>query len=682
MAELKIEKGSFFLDGKEIFLTSAEVHYFRTPRENWEKVLNSVKEAGCNAVSFYTPWLVHEPEEGRFDFTGLYHPCNDLVAFLELVKKSGLLCYWRPGPYIYAEATDQGIPKWFTKKNPQSMVMRYEDGEYIPSSAVNAVAHMNGDFLAAVEKWYAAVSEVIKPYQAPDGFVVMTQLCNEIPGDDFSDENPVNLGLEKKDGIWPTYLREKYGTLEKINNVYGCSFGDFSRIPPYMLEQANKTLYEIERREYYYGCYYPKYFQKLRDILEGCGITTPMTHNAYCPRALSLHIKNKELNPWLNIGVDCYYSMSGNLNLTSGTYFCEYGPEYLKSILFSTPWVIEQESGYWFDFPRVYAPELFIWNVWAAAGGYKGLNMYLWGSGSNRQGLGFYGTDHNWQAPVDQNGTKRPSFDAIRRSFAEIEKHAEDFRADSVYDIALGVKREPVVSLKPVGPATTEVFYALRSQGFLPKLVDFENETLEELLKHPVLVVVNDRWMAREVQEKLASYVEAGGNLLLMGSLPTKDETDHYCHVLADELGVLGGTFPKKSVDQEKVLYEGQEYYLGKTIQNIDIDKKGETLGRTEPGRPAIVSVRKGTGTAKIFPVMFANHFKSQAVLIKKLIARLGKAPTVEGQDLLRVIPKANGKAFVLNIHPVPVAEKISIGSSDLECELEPYSYVLVDWKN
>ena len=50
MAELKIEKGSFFLDGKEIFLTSAEVHYFRTPRENWEKVLNSVKEAGCNAV--------------------------------------------------------------------------------------------------------------------------------------------------------------------------------------------------------------------------------------------------------------------------------------------------------------------------------------------------------------------------------------------------------------------------------------------------------------------------------------------------------------------------------------------------------------------------------------------------------------------------------------------------------
>ena len=153
-------------------------------------------------------------------------------------------------------------------------------------------------------------------------------------------------------------------------------------------------------------------------------------------------------------------------------------------------------------------------------------------------------------------------------------------------------------------------------------------------------------------------------------------------HVLADELGVLGGTFPKKSVDQEKVLFEGQEYYLGKTIQNIDIDKKGETLGRTEAGRPAIVSVKKGTGTAQIFPVMFANHFKSQSVLIKKLIARLGKTPTVEGQDLLRVIPKENGKAFILNIHPVPVAENITIGKAAFECELEPYSYILVDWKN
>ncbi|MBO7448000.1 hypothetical protein J6U78_06685 [bacterium] len=45
------------------------------------------------------------------------------------------------------------------------------------------------------------------------------------------------------------------------------------------------------------------------------------------------------------------------------------------------------------------------------------------------------------------------------------------------------------------------------------------------------------------------------------------------------------------------------------------------------------------------------------------------------------MIPKANGKAFVLNIHPVPVAENLTIGSVALECELEPYSYTIVDWK-
>jgi len=206
------------------------------------------------------------------------------------------------------------------------------------------------------------------------------------------------------------------------------------------------------------------------------------------------------------------------------------------------------------------------------------------------------------------------------------------------------------------------------------------NASLEELLEHPVLVVVTDRWLSREVQKKLSSYVEKGGKLLLMGSLPTKDEFDRYCHVLADDLGVLGGTFPKKSVDQEKVLYEGREYYLGRTIQNIDIDRKGETLGRTVAGRAAIVSVKLGTGAAQIFPVMFKNQFRCQAELLKKLLARFGKKPLVEGQELLRAIPKANGKAFVLNLHPVRVAENLMIGGTALECELEPYSYILTDW--
>ena len=60
-------------------------------------------------------------------------------------------------------------------------------------------------------------------------------------------------------------------------------------------------------------------------------------------------------------------------------------------------------------FPTVYGPELYIWNIWTIAGGYQGFNMYLFASGVNRPGMGFFGTDHNWQAPIDYDGTPRAS---------------------------------------------------------------------------------------------------------------------------------------------------------------------------------------------------------------------------------------------------------------------------------
>ena len=370
--------------------------------------------------------------------------------------------------------------------------------------------------------------------------------------------------------------------------------------------------------------------------------------------------------------------MDGNLSLPSATYYCEYSAEYMKNILHTTPFVSEQACGYWFDFPKVYAPELYIWNIWTVAAGHRGFNMYLWSSGRNREGLGAYGTNHNWQAPVGENGERRPSFTAIQKSLTEIKDNQNTFSSPGVLDLALGVKREPGLIGQPVSIASKETYYALKSQGFLPKLVDF---TKDDISAYPVLAVVTDRWMAKETQQKLFDYVTSGGKLLLLGCLPTKDEKDHYCHVLADGLGVLGGTFPKRPSDQEKVIYEGFEYYIGKTIQNIDIDKTGQVIARTQSGRAAVILSNKGKGSALVFPVLWHNAFVSQSLLLKKLLALLGAQPTIEGQNLLRALPKENGRAFILNLHPVPVEETLTIGQTKQTFNLAPYSYTIQDWK-
>ena len=82
-------------------------------KQYWEKALDALVDCGCNAVAYYVPWFVHEYEEGKFDFTGELCPENDLHTWIQLTQKKGLLGFFRPGPYVYAETTDLGLLNGF-----------------------------------------------------------------------------------------------------------------------------------------------------------------------------------------------------------------------------------------------------------------------------------------------------------------------------------------------------------------------------------------------------------------------------------------------------------------------------------------------------------------------------------------------------------------------------------------
>src|SRR5262249_17293073 len=91
-------------------LYSAAVQYWRLERESWPAVLGATKELGVRIVDTYVPWGVHETEPGKADF-GQKNPRLDVVAFLRLAQKLGLLAIVRPGPHINAELTFFGIPE-------------------------------------------------------------------------------------------------------------------------------------------------------------------------------------------------------------------------------------------------------------------------------------------------------------------------------------------------------------------------------------------------------------------------------------------------------------------------------------------------------------------------------------------------------------------------------------------
>jgi len=116
---------SFLLDGKPFLMISGEMHYTRVPREAWRQRMKMARAMGLNTVGTYVFWNVHEPEKGKFDFTGN----NDIAAFVRTAQEEGLWVVLRPSPYVCAEWEFGGYPYWLEKE--AGLVVRSKESRYL-----------------------------------------------------------------------------------------------------------------------------------------------------------------------------------------------------------------------------------------------------------------------------------------------------------------------------------------------------------------------------------------------------------------------------------------------------------------------------------------------------------------------------------------------------------------------
>jgi beta-galactosidase len=116
---------AFLLDGKPFQMISGEMHYPRVPREAWRARMKMAKAMGLNTIGTYVFWNLHEPQKGKFDFSGN----NDVAEFVKIAQEEGLWVILRPSPYVCAEWEFGGYPYWL--QNEKGLVVRSKEQKYL-----------------------------------------------------------------------------------------------------------------------------------------------------------------------------------------------------------------------------------------------------------------------------------------------------------------------------------------------------------------------------------------------------------------------------------------------------------------------------------------------------------------------------------------------------------------------
>ncbi|WP_342647650.1 beta-galactosidase family protein [Mucilaginibacter sp. CSA2-8R] len=116
---------AFMLDGKPFQMISGEMHYPRVPRAAWRSRMKMAKAMGLNTIGTYVFWNVHEPQKGKFSFSGE----DDITEFVNIAKQEGLWVVLRPSPYVCAEWEFGGYPYWL--QNEKGLVVRSKETQYL-----------------------------------------------------------------------------------------------------------------------------------------------------------------------------------------------------------------------------------------------------------------------------------------------------------------------------------------------------------------------------------------------------------------------------------------------------------------------------------------------------------------------------------------------------------------------
>lgn len=571
---VEIKEKQIVIDGKPQIIMCGEIHYFRIKPEDWQDRIEKLKDAGCNAVASYIPWLCHEPVEGEFDFGGDTHPEVNLVHFIDLCRDNGLFFLARPGPFIMAEMKNEGIPYWVYAKDPELVPVSW-DGKMATTKTIDYLAP---GFLEASKNWYRAVMGVIAPrLHTKGGNIIAVQLDNEIGMLSWVSNCP-DL-TEQVLGDFALWLQGQYSR-EQLSARYPFSLDDTDARKVGIRSPQEAYAPELMRDLGYYMRYrFARYVAILRSYAEEFGVQgVPFIVNIHgtsggrgftYPIGISQLYESYTQAPGYLSGSDIYfgdldmesfqdlYIINGFMDavhtsdqpLTSMEFSCgdgNYGETFGGRC---------DPSAADFKARMCIAQGTRLINFYSFAGGYNYRMDDAVGDGNDR--IAFTGERHGFAAPISPEGELNYTYPRMARAnktimavadkLARMNEERDDVSFAFIPDYYMTEYRYPgSSSMKAIldniegnrAHGAWEIMgRAMLLAGYRFGSTDIQNKALDPKVT-PVLALPSALYMHDHIQQKLAGFLHAGGRLLIYGQLPRFDMEGKPCTVLADALGV------------------------------------------------------------------------------------------------------------------------------------------------
>jgi len=503
MPKVEIKKGKVFVGSKEISLLSGEVHYWRLNPSYWKAILERVREMGLQIISTYIPWDYHEYKRGHFDFTGQTDETRNLKRFLDLTREEGFWVIIRPGPYIYSEWPNEGVPQYAYKYH-----------------------RLHPQFLKYAETYLKKVTDILKPYFAskPGGHIILLQADNEI--DPWPDIFGEQYGLSGKPGMFQDFLRIKYGNrIALLNENWGTQYKRFEEAGPFIAcmlasyrglplkgdRELRRNLDYLEFKYFYSLECAKQSYQAYKKI----GVDIPIYLNLYPFFYAHDWAEMQKVSDM--VGIDLYPSNELGEDAFEQRKLID-KVRYTRTFA-KVPYIAEFAAGVWHA--RHYESGVLTPNHYrlitltALLGGIWGWNWYM-----------LVNRDNWYMSPINEWGRVRHELYSVFKELVSIYKKLDPPSLEKLCEVSVTFVplQYAARTISQEGSLLTSLYDAdIDYEMFDPKLGS---------IRKKILFYSGNQWMSFQSQKNILDYVKAGGTLVAFRDYPRKDENFRDCNLI------------------------------------------------------------------------------------------------------------------------------------------------------